>query len=75
MAKKQVFEILKPGLNVIKLCTDIIYECLQKARVFVPGRPFQPSLMFVVKAGAYLSEAPLRCSILSRLLALPTNID
>jgi hypothetical protein len=26
--------------------------------VFVSGKPFQPSLMFVGKAGAYLSEAP-----------------
>jgi len=32
--------------------------------VFVPGKPFQPSLMFVSKAGAYLNEAPLRCSTL-----------
>jgi hypothetical protein len=26
--------------------------------VFVPGKPFQPSLMFAGKAGAYPSEAP-----------------
>ncbi len=24
----------------------MVYECSQKARVFIPGRPFQPSLMF-----------------------------
>jgi hypothetical protein len=30
---------------------------LYKARVFVPDKPFQPSLMSAVKAGAYLSEA------------------
>jgi hypothetical protein len=33
---------------------------------FVPGKPFQPSLMFAGKAypvGAYPSEAPFRCSI------------
>ncbi len=38
--------------------------------MFVPNKPFQPSLMFEGKAGAYLSEAQL----LERLLALPTNI-
>jgi hypothetical protein len=26
--------------------------------MFVPGKPFQPSLMFAGKAGAYPSEAP-----------------
>ncbi len=30
--------------------------------VFVPGKPFQPSLMFAGKTGVYLSEAPFRCS-------------
>jgi hypothetical protein len=30
------------------------------ARVFVPGKPFQPSLMFAGKAGAYWSEAPFQ---------------
>ncbi len=33
-------------------------------RVFVTSKPFQPILMFSGKAGAYLSEAPLRCSTL-----------
>ncbi len=28
--------------------------------MFVPGKTFQPILMFVSKAGAYLSEAPFR---------------
>ncbi len=34
------------------------------ARVFVPGKPLQPSLMFLGEAGAYPSEAPFRCSTL-----------
>ncbi len=39
--------------------------------VFVLGKPFQPSLMFVNEAEAYLSETVL----LKRIpLALPTNI-
>ncbi len=33
---------------------------------FVLGKPFQPSLMFAVKAGAYLTEAPFRCSTLGQ---------
>ncbi len=35
------------GTNVIKLFTSVIYECSQKARLLVPGKP---SLMFVGKA-------------------------
>jgi hypothetical protein len=43
--------------------------------VFVPGNPFQPSLMFSDKARAYPSETPFRYSTnKARLLALPTNI-
>ncbi len=38
--------------------------------MFVPGKPFQSSLMFAGKAGAYLKGAPLY----GRLLASPTNI-
>jgi hypothetical protein len=39
--------------------------------VFVPGKPFQPSLMF---AGPYRSELPLDAPLLGRLLALSTDI-
>jgi hypothetical protein len=38
--------------------------------VFVPGKTYQPSLMFAGKTGDYLSDAPLY----DRLLTLPTNI-
>jgi hypothetical protein len=31
-------------------------------RVFVPGKPFQTSLMFVGKARTYPTEEPFRCS-------------
>jgi hypothetical protein len=41
---------MKPGPNNIKLFTDVIYKCLQLVRVFVPGKPSQPNLMFVGKA-------------------------
>ncbi len=41
------FITLAPGQNITKLFTAVMYEGLQKARVFVPGRPFQSNLMFV----------------------------
>jgi hypothetical protein len=37
-----------------------ICEISKYARVFVPGKRFQPSPMFVGKAGNYLSEASFR---------------
>jgi len=30
--------------------------------MFVPGKPFQPSLMLASKGRAYLSEGPFSCS-------------
>ncbi len=62
------------GANPIKLFTAVIYDFSLQARVFVPGKPFQSSLMFAGKAGVtrvkLLSGAPL----FGRLLALPANI-
>ncbi len=50
------------GANPIKLFTDVIYGFLLRAKMFVPGKPFQPSPKLAGKAGAYLSEAPFfRC--------------
>jgi hypothetical protein len=57
---------LAPGPNVIKLFTDVIYEWPKQ---FVPRTPFQPGLMFVIKVGAYPSEAAFRCS--TQLVAQP----
>ncbi len=42
--------------------------------MFVLGKPFQSSIMFLGKAGAELSDAPFRYSTLVRLLASPVNI-
>jgi hypothetical protein len=44
--------------------------------VFVPGRPFQPSLMFPSKAGAYAREELLKGegASLRQALALLQNI-
>jgi hypothetical protein len=52
------------GGNSIKLFTTVIYGFSKQARVFVPGKPFQPSLMFAGKAGAYPREDPFRFSTL-----------
>ncbi len=41
--------------------------------VFCTGRPFQPSLIFVSKAGAYPSVALLRCSTLGQAHVLTLN--
>ncbi len=39
--------------------THILLFYLKIFLVFVQGKPFQPSPMFVSKAGAYLNEATL----------------
>jgi len=52
--------VLPTGTNIIKLFTTVTYEWGQQIRVFVPGAPFQPSLMFAT--GAYPSGVPVRSS-------------
>ncbi len=54
------------GANVIKLFTVVSYEFSQKARVFVACKPFQDSIVFADKAGAYSSETSFRCSTLGQ---------
>ncbi len=50
------------GANPIKKFKAVIYGFLELDRVFVPGKPFQPSLMFVGKArGLPKSGVPKRC--------------
>ncbi len=39
--------------NAIKLFTHITYKFSKQARAFVSGKPFQSSLIFIGKAGAY----------------------
>ncbi len=51
-----------PGPNVMKLFTSVIYECSLQARVFVPGKLLQHSLMFLGKVRRIpWSGAPERC--------------
>ncbi len=45
-------------------CYKTFYGRNLRIFVFVPGKTFQPSLMFTGKAGAYPSEAPFRCTTL-----------
>ncbi len=49
--------IVTSGPNVVKLITFV-------KSFSVPGKPFQPNLIFTNKSGAYLSEATFRCSII-----------
>jgi hypothetical protein len=44
---------LTPVANVIKLFTPVSFDFTQKARVFVPLKPFQFSKAFVGKARAH----------------------
>ncbi len=37
-------KVVKPGTNVMKLCTSVIYKCSLKDRVFVHAMKFQPSV-------------------------------
>jgi hypothetical protein len=46
---------------IIKLFTAVIYGFSLQARVFVPGKPFQPSLMFVGEARSLPYGAPEKC--------------
>ncbi len=39
---------------------SVIYEGVEKARVFGPGSPFKLILMFADKAGSYLIVAPVQ---------------
>jgi hypothetical protein len=38
----------------------VIYDRVEKARAFVPGRPFKLIVMFTDKAGSYLIVAPVQ---------------
>jgi hypothetical protein len=66
----KISKCVSPVANVTKLFTVVSYAYAKKAREFVPVKPFQPSLMFSGKAGAYLSEAPFRCSTQGEALGL-----
>jgi hypothetical protein len=55
---------LSTGANVIKHFTAVSYSIHNKLERWSQANLSKPSLMFVGKAGAYLSEVPYRCSTL-----------
>jgi hypothetical protein len=57
------YNIFSPRPNVIKLYVRNLLMFVISWRVF-PNRPFQPSLMFVGKAGAYPVVASFKPSTL-----------
>jgi hypothetical protein len=68
---------MDPGLTRQNMTLGQYYKTFLSAifgffviRVFVLGKLFQPSLMFVGKAGAYPSEGPFRCPTLSQAAGL-----
>jgi hypothetical protein len=62
---------MAPRTNVVKLFTGVIYEEPQLTGLFVPGTPFQLSIMFAAKAyprverlkGAPLGYAPFTTNL------------
>jgi hypothetical protein len=52
-----------PDINALKDWTSLSDKMSQ---IVCSGKPFQPSLLFVSKAGAYLNRAPLSYSSLGR---------
>ncbi len=48
----------------------VTFEWAQKARVFVPGKPFESILMFASKARVYPSEASFGCYTLRKASGL-----
>ncbi len=64
MLKERGYVKLPPGPIVNEYYKPLIYDYFQLAILFVPGKPFQPSLMFSSKVKAFLSEAHFRCPTL-----------
>jgi hypothetical protein len=56
--REQSFVILIPAANVIKTLQPLFANIFNKPRVFIPGNPFQPNLLFLRHVEAYLSGAP-----------------
>ncbi len=59
-----------PWCQCFNTFLSAIYGFTKQATVIVAGKPFQPSLMFAGKAGAYTNKAPFTCSTLGQTLRL-----
>jgi hypothetical protein len=58
------------GHKALKLYCSYFTNVRNKP-VFIPGRPFQPSLMFASKARAYPNQTSVRCFILGQAHTYP----
>jgi len=66
----------RPGVNFIKLFTVVNYKFFKKARVFVPGKLFKSSLMFVGRARSLPKRTtPEKMFHLGRLQPYSQTID
>jgi hypothetical protein len=59
LTRKSAGEVGVSWANFTKLFTAVIFQCYQSAGVLVPGRPFQPSLMFVSKTRRLAKGLPV----------------
>ncbi len=71
------FIVLAPELIQCNKTLRPKFKNVRYGLVFVPGKLFQPSLMFASEARAYLSEASFKHSNLHLLfyLSFPTRFD
>ncbi len=67
--KKNNLQTLSPAVNVLKLVSSSLIN-----RVFVPGKTFQPNLIFVGLARFYLGVVLSGAPLYGRLLGLPIII-
>jgi hypothetical protein len=51
---------LSPGIEVIKLFSFVTDTPNKQAKIFVPDKSFEPSLLFDSKARTYTSGAPIK---------------
>jgi len=52
--KEKSIITLTPGVSPVIFLTAVIYSCSLEARLFVPGKPLQPNLMFAGTAMSWL---------------------
>ncbi len=70
------FGTWRAGANFIKLFLSVIYGFSLYAKVFVPGKLFQPSLMFVGEARSLPQNgAPERCFTRVGFWPYPETLD
>ncbi len=60
-----------PGASILKPIMAIIYEFQWYVSVFVSGKPFQPSLVFVGKVRSYLRVEHLKARLFDNKKIIP----